>query len=180
MKSPRLARQRASCEHACDEYFDSEHGIPCNPLINAGAHVIADVVLSQYPDALDRLLAFVRERAGNNGIDMDQEVARSERDTGFRNAALANFIKAVISPDRAKRINALMLTCGTYDAAGGVCVPRWPARQERRGRRHWIALRQSPGCRSSEVRQWDGRNSRTTRPLPATKHLRSCPIFRFL
>jgi glutaminase len=26
--------------------------------------------------------------------------------------------KALLSPDLAKRINALMLTCGTYDAAG--------------------------------------------------------------
>ncbi len=145
--------------------LEREHGIPRNPLINGGAHVIADVVLSHYPNALDRLLAFVRERADNARIDMDPEVARSERDTGFRNAALANFIRsfgnldnpvddvldfyyhqcalrmdcedlarsmlyladggrchrsgeAVISPDRAKRINALMLTCGTYDAAG--------------------------------------------------------------
>ncbi len=145
--------------------LERENGIPRNPLINGGAHVVADVVLSHYPDALDQLLAFVRERADNSSIDMDPEVARSERDTGFRNAALANFIrsfgnlhnpvdavldfyyhqcalrmdcedlarsmlyladsgrchrsnKAVINPERAKRINALMLTCGTYDAAG--------------------------------------------------------------
>ena len=145
--------------------LERERGIPRNPLINGGAHVVADVVLSKYPDARERLLAFVRERAGNEGIDMDPEVARSERETGFRNAALANFIRsfgnlhnpvddvldfyfhqcalrmncidlarsllylanggrcqhsgeAIISLDRAKRINALMLTCGTYDAAG--------------------------------------------------------------
>lgn len=145
--------------------LERERGIPRNPLINGGAHVVADVVLSHYPDARGRLLAFVRERADNPGIDMDPEVARSERETGFRNAALANFIRSfgnlhnpvdavldfyfhqcalrmsctdlarsflylansglcqrsgetVIGAERAKRINALMLTCGTYDAAG--------------------------------------------------------------
>lgn len=145
--------------------LERERGIPRNPLINGGAQVVADVVLSHYPDARGRLLAFVRERADNPGIGMDPEVARSERETGFRNAALANFIRSfgnlhnpvdavldfyfhqcalhmsctdlarsflylansglcqrsgetVIDAERAKRINALMLTCGTYDAAG--------------------------------------------------------------
>ena len=145
--------------------LEREHGIPRNPLINAGAHVIADVILSSSPSAREDLLRFVRERADNPAIVMDEDVARSEREAGFRNAALANFVRsfnnlendveavldfyfhqcalqmnckdlaraflflanrgvcqrsgrAVISPDRAKRINALMMTCGTYDAAG--------------------------------------------------------------
>ena len=145
--------------------LEREHGIPRNPLINAGAHVIADVILSSSPSAREDLLRFVRERADNPAIVMDDDVARSEREAGFRNAALANFVRSfnnlendveavldfyfhqcalqmnckdlaraflflanrgvcqrsgrpVISPDRAKRINALMMTCGTYDAAG--------------------------------------------------------------
>ena len=145
--------------------LERERGIPRNPLINAGAHVIADVILSSSPSAREDLLGFVRERADNAAISMDEDVARSEREAGFRNAALANFVRsfnnldndveavldfyfhqcalqmscvdlamaflflanrgvcqrsgrAVISADRAKRINALMMTCGTYDAAG--------------------------------------------------------------
>lgn len=145
--------------------LERERGIPRNPLINAGAHVVADVILSEGGDARERLLRFVRERADNVTIDMDPEVARSERETGFRNVALVNFIrsfgnihnsvdavldfyfhqcalrmtcmdlarsflylanggrcrrtgKEVISAERTKRINAVMLTCGTYDAAG--------------------------------------------------------------
>ncbi|MEO8460161.1 MAG: glutaminase [Dokdonella sp.] len=145
--------------------LEREQGIPRNPLINAGAHVIADVLLARGNGARERLLAFVRERADNQSIAMDPEVARSEREAGFRNAALANFVRSfgnlynpvdavldfyfhqcaltmscadlaraflylanrgrcqrdgveVISAERAKRINALMLTCGTYDAAG--------------------------------------------------------------
>lgn len=145
--------------------LEQESGIPRNPLINAGALVVADVVLSGGGDARGRLLEFARQRSRNPSITMDPDVARSERDTGFRNAALANFIRSfdnldntvdavldfyfhqcalrmscvdlarafvylanhgrcqhdhamVISSERAKRINALMLTCGTYDAAG--------------------------------------------------------------
>lgn len=74
--------------------LERERGIPRNPLINAGAHVIADVLLSRYDDAQNRLLEFVRERSGNGDVTMDPEVARSERETGFRNAALANFIRS--------------------------------------------------------------------------------------
>ncbi len=145
--------------------LERELGIPRNPLINAGAHVIADVILSSTSSPRDDLLHFVRERADNQAIIMDEEVARSERNAGFRNFALANFVrsfnnlensvddvldfyfhqcalqmscadlaraflhlanrgicqrtgKRVITADRVKRINALMLTCGTYDAAG--------------------------------------------------------------
>jgi glutaminase len=74
--------------------LETEHGIPRNPLINAGAHVIADVVLSHVPGAITALLEFVRERAGNPAIDIDLEVAESEREAGFRNRALANFIRS--------------------------------------------------------------------------------------
>ena len=145
--------------------LERERGIPRNPLINAGAHVIADVVLSSSSDARGDLLRFVRERADNANIIMDEEIAQSEKEAGFRNFALANFIRSfnnldndvervldfyfhqcalqmdctdlaraflylanrgicqrsgapVIKIDRARRINALMMTCGTYDASG--------------------------------------------------------------
>lgn len=145
--------------------LEREQGIPRNPLINAGALVVADVLLGALPRGLDDLLTFVRARSGNHGIGIDAEVAASEREAGFRNAALANFIRSfgnlqhpvddvlnfyfhqcalamdcvdlartflhlanrgycpgsrmpVITEERARRINALMMTCGTYDAAG--------------------------------------------------------------
>src|SRR3546814_10737554 len=60
--------------------LERERGIPRNPFINAGAHVVADVVLSHYANARKRLLRFVRERASNPDIAMDPEVARSEQD----------------------------------------------------------------------------------------------------
>ena len=145
--------------------LELENGLPRNPFINAGALVVADVVLATRKDPRAQLLATIRGCSGNPDIRDDPEVALSEKANGFRNAALANFIRSfgnlehaiddvldfyfyqcslamscvdlargflflanqgrcpwsgdrVLSPDQAKRINALMLTCGTYDAAG--------------------------------------------------------------
>ncbi len=145
--------------------LESECGIPRNPLINAGAHVVADVLIGQGLDPRAQLLDFVRRRANDPSVSDDPDVARSENLTGFRNRALANFLKSfgnlhhdveavldfyfyqcsltmscadlargflflanrgicpwtgepVLTPSQAKRIGALMLTCGTYDAAG--------------------------------------------------------------
>ncbi len=145
--------------------LESEKGLPRNPFINAGALVVADVILGTSRDPRGLLMDFVRRRADNAEIMADAEVARSERDTGFRNAALGNFLRSfgnlrntvddvlgfyfhqcslslscvdlarsfaflanrgvcpwtgepVLTPSLSKRVSALMLTCGTYDAAG--------------------------------------------------------------
>lgn len=143
--------------------LESERGIPRNPFINAGAIAVADRLVSQ-GDAKAELLALLGRLCGEP-VHIDAEVARSEADTGFRNTALANFMKAfgtldndvtevldvyfnqcaiamsceqvacaagylcrdgrhplagtpVLSAAQTRRVNALMLTCGTYDAAG--------------------------------------------------------------
>ncbi|HCY87247.1 MAG TPA: glutaminase [Desulfobacteraceae bacterium] len=145
--------------------LEYENGIPRNPFINAGALVLVDIILSHCRDAADTIRSFVRERADNPNIDFDPEVAASEKDTGFRNAAMANFLKSygnlhnpveavldtyyhqcalrmncidlaksvmflanhgvspwsgkqILTRSQAKRINSLLLTCGTYDAVG--------------------------------------------------------------
>jgi glutaminase len=143
--------------------LETERGIPRNPFINAGAIAIADRLVS-LGDAKAELLALMGRLCGEP-IHIDAEVARSEAETGFRNTALANFMKAfgtldndvtevldvyfnqcaiamsceqvacaagylcrdghhplagtpVLSEAQTRRVNALMLTCGTYDAAG--------------------------------------------------------------
>ena len=143
--------------------LETERGIPRNPFINAGAIAVADRLLS-HGDAQAELLALLSSLCGE-AVGIDAEVAQSEADTGFRNTALANFMKGfgtldndtsqvldvyfnqcairmncvqvaraagylcrdgvhpydgsqVVSEAHARRINALMLTCGTYDAAG--------------------------------------------------------------
>lgn len=147
--------------------LEYEKGIPRNPFINAGAIVVADAILAGHTPkvALGEVLRFLRFIADDEDIHIDQKVARSEQDTGFRNAALANYLRAfgnlrapveqvlgvyfhhcaiamtcrqlalagrylafggrhptaggrVVSSQRAKRINALMLTCGHYDGSG--------------------------------------------------------------
>ncbi|NNH29250.1 glutaminase [Rhizobium sp. SEMIA 4085] len=147
--------------------LEHEHGIPRNPFINAGAIAVTDVVMAGHAprEAIGELLRFVRYLADDESVTIDEKVARSETQTGYRNFALANFMRAyknidhpvehvlgvyfhqcalsmsceqlakaglflaargsnpmtghsVVSPKRARRINALMLTCGHYDGSG--------------------------------------------------------------
>ncbi|WP_310596160.1 MULTISPECIES: glutaminase [unclassified Sphingomonas] len=147
--------------------LETERGIPRNPFINAGAIVVADVLLGNHePRAMiGELLRFVRELADDDRITVDHLVAQAEMATGHRNMALAHFMTAfgtmhhavdrvlglyvhqcalamscrqlamagrflmargvnpatgrsVVSPQRARRINALMMMCGHYDGSG--------------------------------------------------------------
>ena len=147
--------------------LEFERGIPRNPFINAGAIAVTDLILAghQPREALGEILRFMQFLADDPSIFIDEAVAASEQRTGFRNAALANYMKSfgvlenpvdltlgvyfhqcaiamscvqlakagrflaqsgrnpstgmsVISPERARRINALMLTCGHYDGSG--------------------------------------------------------------
>jgi glutaminase len=147
--------------------LEHERGIPRNPFINAGAIAVTDVILSghQPREALGEILRFMQFVADDPSIMIDEAVAASEQRTGFRNIALANYMKAfgvldnpvdftlgvyfhhcaiamscrqlamagrflahqgrhpatgvlVINPERARRINAIMLTCGHYDGSG--------------------------------------------------------------
>ena len=146
--------------------LEAEAGIPRNPFINAGGIVVSDVILSGYRprEVIGELVRFMRYLSGDDSIIVDETVAKSEAETGFRNMALANYMRAfnnirhpaeevlgtyfhqcaiemdcrqlalagrylmlggqhpqggqVVSERRARRINALMLTCGHYDASG--------------------------------------------------------------
>ena len=147
--------------------LEREQGIPRNPFINAGAIAVTDLILSghQPREALGEILRFMQFLADDPSITIDRAVAASEHRTGFRNAALANYMKSfgvldnpvnftlgvyfhhcaiamscrqlaiagrflacdgnnpstgfkVVPAERARRINALMLTCGHYDGSG--------------------------------------------------------------
>lgn len=147
--------------------LEYENGIPRNPFINAGAIVVSDILLAGHEprEAIGEILRFIQFLADDESVHIDREVAASERRTGFRNFALANYMRAfgnlmhapelvlgvyfhhcaiamscrqlaragrflaqggrnpdtghsVVSPERARRINALMLTCGHYDGSG--------------------------------------------------------------
>lgn len=161
--------QRVGLEPSGDPFnslvqLEHEKGVPRNPLINAGAILVADTLLEAYDDPIERLLAFIEQQTGD-APSIDRNVAASEKATGFRNQAMANLMKSfgnlqhpveqvldvyfnqcsivstcvqlaqtfaflacdgcqpvtrnqIVTPRRARRINALMLTCGTYDRAG--------------------------------------------------------------
>jgi glutaminase len=74
--------------------LEYEKGIPRNPFINSGAIVIADILVSCLKNPKDDFLEFVRMISGSPTIDYNVSVAQSEKDTRFRNAALANFLKS--------------------------------------------------------------------------------------
>lgn len=73
--------------------LEIEKGKPRNPFINAGAIVVADILLTELEDAEGEYLRFVRALSGNDSVDYNMEVALSERQTGYLNAAIANLLK---------------------------------------------------------------------------------------
>lgn len=74
--------------------LELEYGIPRNPLINAGALVIADILISNLKNPKNDFLQFVRLIANDQSIDFDYKVAKSEKETGFKNFAAANLLKS--------------------------------------------------------------------------------------
>lgn len=74
--------------------LEYEKGIPRNPFINAGALVIADMLVTHLKNPKEDLLDFIRMISGSPTIDFNLKVAQSEKETRFRNAALANFLKS--------------------------------------------------------------------------------------
>lgn len=144
--------------------LERERGVPRNPMINAGALVVADVLLDHCDDARTEVRELVSELAGAE-VGIDDEVLEAERRAGARNRAMANLMasfgnlthdieevvdlyteqcalamttrqlaravrflandgvepatgRRVLPPRLTRRVAAIMLTCGTYDAAG--------------------------------------------------------------
>ncbi|MGB5665925.1 MAG: glutaminase [Maribacter sp.] len=91
--------QRVGVEPSGDPFnhlslLEFENGIPRNPLINAGAIVVADILVSHLKNPKKDFLAFLRELTNDNSIAFNEKVAKSEKDTGFRNIAAANLLKS--------------------------------------------------------------------------------------
>ena len=73
--------------------LEYEHGIPRNPFINAGAIVMADVLLSTLSRPEEQFLTFVRSLSGSSTVGFNRRVAQSEQSCGYLNAAIANLLK---------------------------------------------------------------------------------------
>lgn len=76
--------------------LETEHGIPRNPFINAGAIAVTDAILHGHSPAmvLADLLRFIRFAAGDEDIHINKSVAASEQASAHRNIALAAFMAA--------------------------------------------------------------------------------------
>ena len=74
--------------------LEMENGIPRNPLINAGAIVVADVLFSELENPKEDFLAYARKIANDDSISYDEKLAISEGNTGFKNFAAANLLKS--------------------------------------------------------------------------------------
>ncbi|NJB70424.1 glutaminase [Saonia flava] len=74
--------------------LELENGIPRNPLINAGALVIADILVSNLENPKEDFLNYVRNIANDQTINFDKKIAYSEKETGFKNYAAANLLKS--------------------------------------------------------------------------------------
>lgn len=74
--------------------LELENGIPRNPLINPGAIVIADILVSKLEHPKEEFLSYVQNIANDDTIAYDLDVAKSEKRTGFRNFAAANLLKS--------------------------------------------------------------------------------------
>lgn len=69
---------------------------PLNPMINAGAIAIDSLILGKdQEEKFQRMVQFFRRLCGNNTLWYNEKVYASERDTGYRNRALAHFMKDV-------------------------------------------------------------------------------------
>ena len=73
--------------------LEVEKGKPRNPFINAGAMVVADMLMSELDDPDAAFLGFIRALSGSDSIEYNMEVAESEREKGYLNAAIANMLK---------------------------------------------------------------------------------------
>ncbi len=90
----RVGREPSGSKFNSLVQLEYELGIPRNPFINAGAHVISDIIFSKYPHPKQAILDLVRNLSHNKLIEYDEEVAKSERQTGNRNLAMGYFIKS--------------------------------------------------------------------------------------
>lgn len=73
--------------------LEYENGKPRNPFINAGAIVMADILLSRLEDPSTFFLNFVRELCDNPTIEYSEEVTESEYDCCYLNASIGYLLK---------------------------------------------------------------------------------------
>jgi len=74
--------------------LEHNQGIPRNPMINAGAIVICDVLISELSNPKEDFLEFVRKVSNNPNLNYSGQIAESEKRAGYRNTAVINLMKS--------------------------------------------------------------------------------------
>ncbi len=74
--------------------LEYEKGIPRNPFINAGAIVVADILISVLENPEEEFLAFIHSMIGDTSIEYNTSIAASEKSCAHRNLALVNLMKS--------------------------------------------------------------------------------------
>ena len=74
--------------------LEFEKGIPRNPLINSGAIVICDILVSNLKNPKEEFLSFVQKLSNNPSIVFNEAVAISEKKCGYKNSAHINLMKS--------------------------------------------------------------------------------------
>lgn len=74
--------------------LEKDLGIPRNPLINSGALVISDILVSHFKDPKSEFLKFIKQVSGIDTLDYCNRIAQSEKETGYRNYALVHLMKS--------------------------------------------------------------------------------------
>jgi glutaminase len=74
--------------------LEYEKGKPRNPFINSGALVICDILFEIFKDPKEEIKDFLIQLIGKNEIKFNRNIANSEKEHGYRNAALINLMKS--------------------------------------------------------------------------------------
>lgn len=89
----RLGREPSGTSFNSLVQLELENGLPRNPFINAGAIVVADILMEKLKDPINDFISFVRDIAETDDIHYNLDVAASERECGYLNAAIINLLK---------------------------------------------------------------------------------------
>lgn len=105
--------------------FDEHNNRPYNPMVNAGAMVVSDLVSGATPDAkFSNLLQTMRRYAGNDSLDLDEATLSAELQIADHNRAIAYLMRSegMIDSDVEAMLRLYLKQCSVQVTARDVAV----------------------------------------------------------
>lgn len=105
--------------------FDERNNRPHNPMVNAGALVTTDLVrLGDTGRDLDHVLGVLRRYAGNEGLEVDEDIFEREIATADRNRALSYLMRSfgMISQDVEENLAMYLRQCSVKITASDLAL----------------------------------------------------------